>query len=155
MSAKPNQKQKLIIRLKDPKRFLPLWQRDREEWLQTYAATEDDLFKNLSIRREVVTINNGKSKRQTLAPKYNRQAIDIILHHAKTGRVRDFVINESDLRSHVKEELTIKKIGGTPREYYKIVNEIFTNVVRRLFEDLDPVYYHDHLAGKLTVRVEP
>ncbi|SRR5215204_392485 len=153
MSAKPNQKQKLIIRLKDPKRFLPLWQRDREEWLQTYAATEDDLFKNLSIRWEVVTINNGK--RKTYSKTYNRQAIDIILHHSKTGHVKDFVINESDLRAHVKEELTIKRIGGTPREYYKIVNEIFTNVVRRLFEDLDPVYYHDHLAGKLTVRVEP
>jgi hypothetical protein len=83
---------KLVVRLKDPKRFLPLWLRDREEWFQTYAATEDDLFKNLSIRWEVVTVNNP-SKRQTLARKYNRQAINIILHHAKTGHVKDFVIN--------------------------------------------------------------
>jgi predicted RNase H-like nuclease len=103
---------------------------------------------------EVVTVNNP-SKRQTLARKYNRQAINIILHHAKTGHVKDFVINESDLRSHVKEELTIKRIGGTPREYYKLVDEIFSNSVRRLFEDLDLVYYHDHLASKLTVRVVP
>jgi hypothetical protein len=155
-AAEPNQKQKqkLVIRLKDPKRFLPLWLRDREEWLQTYAATEDDLFKNLSIRREVVTINKP-SNRQTLAPKYNRQAIDIILHHSKTGHVKDFVINDSDLRAHVKEELTIKRIGGTPKEYFKIIDEIITTAVRRLFEDIDLVYYHEHLAGKLTVRILP
>jgi hypothetical protein len=93
--------------------------------------------------------------RKTLARKYNRQAIDIILHHSKTGRVRDFIINGSDLRPHIREQLTINKIGGTPKQYHKIVDEIFSSAVRRIFEELDLVYYHEHLAGKLRVRLEP
>jgi hypothetical protein len=77
------------------------------------------------------------------------------LHHSRTGRVRDFIINSSDIRRPVKEELTNKRIGGTPEEYRKIVDEIFSNAVRRLFEEIDLVYYHGHLAGKLIVRLEP
>jgi hypothetical protein len=65
------------------------------------------------------------------------------------------VINSSDLRQHVKEELTARRIGGTPKQYRKIIDEIFSNAVRRLFEDLDLVYFHDHLANKLHVRMEP
>jgi hypothetical protein len=65
------------------------------------------------------------------------------------------VINGSDLGQHVKEELTARRIGGTPKQYRKIIDEIFSNAVTRLFEDLDLVYFHDHLANKLHVRLEP
>ena len=142
---------KVII--KSPRRFFPQWY--DEQYLkrpQTYAATEDDVLKYLSTTWEVVIVNDGKT---TFALKYNRQALDIILHHSKTGRVRDFVIYSSDIRRPVKEELTNGRIGGTPKEYRRIVDKIFSNAVRRLFEQIDLVYYHEHLAGKLMVRVEP
>jgi hypothetical protein len=151
MSSKP--KQKLVVKIKDPRRFYPQWLKEQERQQQTYSATEDDLLSDLLTRWEAVVINDGK--RKTFAKKYNRQAIDIILYHSKTGLVRDFVIKESDLRRHTKEELTNKRIGGTPKEYHQIVDEIFSNAVRRLFEELDLVYYHNHLAGKLQVRLEP
>jgi hypothetical protein len=119
---------------------------------QTYSATEDDLLCNLMCRNEVVIVNKGK--RKTLAKKYNRQAISIILHHSRTSRVNDFVINLSDLTTEVKEELTLDRIRGTKRQYYKIFNEILCSVVQRLFENLDLVYYHDHLASRIKVRLD-
>ena len=146
-----NATSKVII--KSPKRFFPQWYDQGQRRQQTYAATEDDVLKYLSTTWEVVIVNDGK--RKTLARKYNRQAVYIILHHSKTGRVRDFIIYSSDIRRPVKEELTNKRIGGTPKEYHKIVDEIFSNAVRRLFEEIDLVYYHEHLAGKLMVRLEP
>ena len=155
-------RQKPVLRLKSPKRFLVQRQELKRERLpRTYAATEDDLLCSLVTTWEVVAIavnnNNGNKNevRKTLARKYNRQAIDTILHHSKTGRIRDFVINDSDLRPNTREQLTISKIGGTPKQYHKIVDEIFSSAVRRLFEELDLVYYHEHLAGKLRVRLEP
>jgi hypothetical protein len=145
-------KPKVII--KSPKRFFPQWYDElRQKRQQTYAATEGDVLTSLSTTWEFVIVNNGK--RKTLAKKYNRQALDVILHHSKTGRVRDFVIYSCDISRPVKDELTNERIGGTPKEYRKIVDEIFSNAVRRLFEEIDLVYYHEHLAGKLMVRVEP
>jgi hypothetical protein len=146
-------KPKVVI--KDPRRFYPEWLKKQERQLQTYSATEDDLLSDLATRWEAVVVNNGDGERRTFAKKYNRQAIDIILYHAKTGHVRDFVIKDSDLQRHTRYELTNKRIGGTPKEYHQIVDEIFSNAVRRLFEELDLVYYHNNLAGKLHVRLEP
>jgi hypothetical protein len=167
---------KPIIRLKDPRRFLlqtqifKTFEQTRphpvyDNYLysvylnpkdidlvkeQTYAATEDDVLHNLLTCWEVVTIKNGKEK--TPVRKYSIQAIAIITHHAKTGQVNDFVIKESDLRRPLRKRLTIEKIGGTPKQYRKIVETIISRAVRRLFEELDLVYYYDHLADKLGVR---
>jgi hypothetical protein len=148
-------KPKVII--KSPKRFLIPWQKQQNQIFPTYAATEDDVLNSLLFRLEPVILrdNNGNVIRKTSAKKYNRQALDIILNHSKTGKVKDFIINESDLLRSAREELTNKRIGGTPKEYFKVVEEIFTTAVRRLFEDIDLVYYHEHLAGKLTVRILP
>ena len=154
-------RQKPVLKLKSPKRFSQRQQLEHVRQPQTYAATEDDLLCSLVTTWEVVAIavnnNNGNKNevRKTLARKYNRQAIDTILHHSKTGRIRDFVIYDSDLRPNTREQLTISKIGGTPKQYHKIVDEIFSGAVRRLFEELDLGYYHEHLAGKLRVRLEP
>jgi hypothetical protein len=123
----------------------------RKRNLQTYAATENDLTSRLHNCWECPVIE-GKGRR-TYASKYNRQAIAIILHHSKTGHVKDFVINESDLHSDLKYELTNERIGGTPKEYRNTISEIFTGAVKQLFEDLDAVYYHEHLADKLRVRM--
>jgi hypothetical protein len=122
------------LKLEYPKRFTQRQQLEHARQPQTYAATEDDLLCSLVTTWEVVTIavNNSGNKnevRKTLGRKYNRQAIDIILHHSKTGRIRDFVVNDSDVRPDTREQLTISNI--------------------------DLVYYHEHLAGKLRVRLEP
>jgi hypothetical protein len=148
---------KPIVRLKDPKRFLIPWQKQQIIQFPTYAATEDDVLTSLLFRLELVTLkdNNGNRTRKTIAKKYNRQALDIILHHSKTGQVKDFIIKESDLMRRAREELTNKRIGGTPEEYFKIIDDIFTNAVRRIFEEIDLVYYHEHLADKLVVRITP
>jgi hypothetical protein len=150
---------KPLVKIKSPRRFdvqihasILYRQKQRERNLQTYTATEDDLWSQLFWCWEVVTLKNGK---KTFARKYQRQAIDIIIYHSKSGQVKDFIINEFDLRRELREELSIKRIGGTPKEYYKIVDEIFFNAVRRLFEELDLVYYQDHLAGRLRVRLVP
>ena len=119
--------------------------------MQTLAATEDDVLYTLLMQFEVVKFNNG---RETLGRKYQKQVIEIILNHARYGKVKDFIFNKSDIRGHLKDQFTIEKIGGTPKECRNIVREILTNAVRRLFEELDTEYYHNHLAGKLQVRFE-
>jgi hypothetical protein len=152
--------QKARLRLKSPNRFklqkdifetFVLFQ--PKEWL-TYAASEDLLLSSLREKWAVVVVSKNNEKRNTFARKYTSQAISIILHHSKTGKVKDFIINASDLRPELKEQLTARNIGGTPKQYYKIVDEIISNAVTRLFEDLDIVYYHKNLADKLRVRLE-
>jgi hypothetical protein len=107
------------------------------EGIQTYAATEDDALYTLLIHFEVVEFNNGH---KILGRKYQRQVIEIILNHARCGKVKDFIFNKSDIQGHLKEQLTIENIGGNPKEYCKIVKEILTSAVRRLFEELDTEY---------------
>jgi hypothetical protein len=128
--------------------------------VSTYAAIKDDLYRNLKFRMEIVIIKdrrnkNGKIRVETLGNKYLRQAIAIITHHAQSGQVKDFVIKESDLRKDLRGELSIDNIGGNPKQYHKIIKEIFSDSVRRLFEELDIVYYHEHLADRLGVKFIP
>lgn len=128
--------------------------------IPTYAAIKDDLYRNLKFRKEIVIIKdkrnkNGKIRVETLGNKYLRQVIAIITHHAQSGQVKDFVIKESDLRRELRGRLSIDNIGGNSKQYHKIIQEIFSNAVRRLFEELDIVYYHEHLADRLEVKFIP
>jgi hypothetical protein len=128
------------------------WENIDPTILQTYAATEDEFLFTLLRTWEVVKPKNGRT---TLAPKYNRQAIGIILHHARSGNVKDFIIHDYDIRGHLRDQLSLKNIGGTQKERDQIVNEIISNAVRRLFEELDLEYYHNYLVDKMRWRIEP
>jgi hypothetical protein len=127
------------------------WENIDPTYLQTYAATEDEFLFTLLRTWEVVKLKNG---RKTLYRKYNKQAIGIILHHARSGKVKDFIINDYDIRGHLRDQLSLENIGGTQKERDKIVHMIISNAVRRLFEELDLEHYHNHLVDKMRWRLE-
>jgi hypothetical protein len=127
------------------------WENIDPALLQTYAATEDEFLFTLLRTWEVVTLKSGQPK---LGRKYQKQAIGIILHHARSGKVKDIVINDNDIRGHLRDQLSRENIGGTQKERDNIVHEIISNAVRRLFEELDLEYYHNHLIDKLKWRLE-
>ena len=128
------------------------WENIDPKILQTYAATEDEFLFTLLRTWEVV---NPKNRRTTLGRKYPKQAIGIILHHARSGDVKDFIINDYDIRGHLRDQLSLKNIGGTQKERDQIVNEIISSAVRRLFEELDLEYHHNYLIDKMKWRMEP
>jgi hypothetical protein len=127
------------------------WENIDTTILQTYTATEDEFLFTLLRTWEVIQLKN----RRTLGNKYQKQAIGIILHHARSGRVKDFIINDHDIRGHLRDQLLLENIGGSRKDRDKIVHEIISNAVRRLFEELDLGYYHNHLIDKLKWRIEP
>jgi hypothetical protein len=128
------------------------WENVGPTYLQTYAATEDQFLFTLLRAWEVVKLENG---RKTLCRKYPKQTIGIIIHHAKSGNVKDFIINDSDIRGHLRDQLSLENIGGTQNERDEIVYLIISNAVRRLFEELDLEYYHNHLVDIMKWRMEP
>jgi hypothetical protein len=115
------------------------------EILQRYTATEDEFLWMLLMTWKV---DGG------LIRKYIDQLNYIVLHHASSGNLKDFVIDESDIRGHLKEELTTERIGGTPKQRDEIVCEIISNAVRRLFEELQPRFYREHLKGKISWKIQ-
>jgi hypothetical protein len=127
------------------------WENIDPKILQTYAATEDEFLFTLSRTWEVVKLKNRPT---TLGRKYPKQAIGVILHHARSGNVKDFIINDYDIRRHLRDQLSLENIGGTQKERDQIVYEIISNAVRRLFEELDLEYYHNHLVDKMKWRLE-
>ena len=128
------------------------WENFDPTYLQTYAATEDEFLFTLLRTWEVVKLKNG---RKTLCRKYQKQAIGIIMHHARSGNVKDFMINDCDIRGHLRDQLSLENIGGTQKERDEIVYMIISNAVRRLFEELDLEYYHNLLVDKIKWRMKP
>jgi len=127
------------------------WENIDPTYLQTYAATEDEFLFTLLRTWEVVKLKNEEMEQ---CRKYQRQAIGIILHHARSGNVKDFIINDYDIRGHLRYQLSLENIGGTQKERDKIVHMIISNAVRRLFEELDLEYYHNYLIDKMRWRLE-
>jgi hypothetical protein len=128
------------------------WENIDPTYLQTYAATEDEFLFTLLRTWEVVKLKN---KRKTLCRKYQKQAIGMILHHARSGNVKDFLINDCDIRGHLRDQLSLESIGGSQKERDEIVYTIISNAVRRLFEELNLEYYHNHLVEKMKWRMDP
>ncbi len=128
------------------------WENIDPTYLQTYAATEDEFLFTLLRTWEVIKLKNG---RKALYRKYSKQAIGMILHHARSGNVKDFIINDYDIRGHLRDQLSLENIGGKQKERDKIVHMIISNAVRRLFEELDLEYYHNYLIDKIRWRLEP
>jgi hypothetical protein len=89
------------------------WENIDPTILQTYAATEDEFLFTLLRTREVVKLKSG---RKTLGRKYQKQAVGTILHHARSGNVRDFIIYDCDIRGHLRDHLSLENIGGTQKE---------------------------------------
>jgi hypothetical protein len=128
------------------------WENVDPTYLQTYAVTEDEFLFTLLRTWEVVKLKNG---RKTLCRKYPKQAIEIIIYHARSGNIKDFIINDCDIRGHLRDQLSLENIGGTLKERDEIVYTIISNAARRLFEELDLGYYHNYLVDKMKWRMEP
>ena len=128
------------------------WENIDPKILQTYAATEDEFLFTLLRTWDVAKLKSGEKKQ---SKKYQKQAIGIILHHARSGNLKDFVINDYDIRGHLRDQLSLENIGGTQKERDQIVYEIISNAVRRLFQELDLEYYHNYLIDKMRWRIEP
>jgi hypothetical protein len=117
----------------------------REYW--TIECLIDQIFLNLCGTRQTIINDNGRS---VTIRKYYAQAREL-MRWIPIARLpsNEFVINISDIRPEIREE--IESIANN----HKILQYVLTQVVGRIFENLDFEYYHLSVARNLRVRFEP
>jgi hypothetical protein len=117
----------------------------REYW--TIECLIDQIFLNLCGTRQTIINDNGRS---VTIRKYYAQAREL-MRWIPIARLpsNEFVINISDIRPEIRKE--IESIANN----HKILQYVLTQVVGRIFENLDFEYYHLSVARNLRVRFEP
>jgi hypothetical protein len=111
-----------------------------ERWSEQYLI--DHVFLELATTKLLIVSHNGQCG--ITVYKYYNEAFRIFRYLPLAKPVPEFVINLSDLSSRVVAELKCLKHPF----------DVLKQAVGRIFENIDPVRYHQSIASKLQVRTE-